>query len=145
MMRRTVLAPLALLVLITPVVCAQTTGNRSTEDFGKFWADFRAAALANDLDRVVAMTQIPFRTKGLLDEDPEGIYDAAGFRKLWPDLLEQDPGLSPEPETMARFIERKRELGTQDLEPGGSRARVGQFVFEKVGAKWLFTQAYVEE
>jgi hypothetical protein len=129
------------LALLAPTSCAQSEGKRAAgDDFQKYWSDFRAAAVSKDVDKVAALTRFPFKTKGILDSDPQKTYDAAGFRKLFPKLLEQDTGLRPEPEPMLRYIERTTAPAAK-----GDSARVGQFVFEKAQGKWQFALAYVEE
>ena len=135
-----------LLTLMLPACLAQPPARKNAgEDFQGFWSGFRAAALAGDQQKVAAMTQFPFKTRGVMDSDPVVSHDRAGFLKLWDKLLEQDPGLKPEPETMRQFIQRKTQIVAADLGRTGSTARIASFVFQKVNDRWLFTMAYVEE
>ena len=146
-MPKRIAAGVALLALLVPISCAQSPTKRSSgEEFQKFWSDFRAAALAKDTEKIVSMTNFPFKTKGILDSDPVAAHDASSFGKLLPKLLQQDVGKSREPEPMLRFMERKANVTAKDLgQPGANNVRVGQFVFQKVQGRWLFAQAYVEE
>lgn len=135
-MSRALLLPL----LIAAASCVDATNAGGATTFQTFWSEFRTAALSKDAGRVAALTQFPFKTKGTLDSGPVRTYDAEAFRALLPKLLETDSGLSAEPETMLRYIEKKTTASAD-----GDSARVGSFRFEKTGGKWRFTQAYVEE
>lgn len=135
-----------LLTLMLPACTAQPPAAKNAEEgFEGFWNGFRAAVLADDPQKVAAMTQFPFKTRGVMDSDPVASHERAGFLKLWDKLLAQDPGLKREPETMRQFIQRKTQIVATDLERTGSAARIASFVFEKVNDRWLFTMAYVEE
>jgi hypothetical protein len=135
-----------LLTLMLPACMAQPPARKNAgEDFQGFWNGFRAAVLANDQQKVAALTQFPFKTRGVMDGDPVVSHESAGFLILWDKLLTQDPGLKPEPETMRQFIQRKTRIAATDLGRTGSTARIASFVFQKVNDRWLFTMAYVEE
>jgi hypothetical protein len=114
------------------------------DDLQHFWGDFRAAVLANDAQKVAALTRFPFKTRGTLDADPVETHDRAWFLDALDRLLAQDPGLSMQPDTMRALIERTRALSAESA-GGRSAARLGDFVFEKTGEKWLFTLAYTAE
>jgi hypothetical protein len=107
--------------------------------FETFWMEFRTAALARDAARIVPLTRFPFETKGVLD-DAAKQNDETAFRALFPRLLEQDVGLSAEPESMLNYMQRNAKVTA-----GEDRVRVGQFVFEKVQNRWMFVSAYLEE
>lgn len=123
--------------------CAQAPSKPAVHaEFAGFWADFRAAVLANDAAAVAALTRFPFTTRGPLDRDPVQRHDAAAFGRLLQRLLNQDPGLTREPQTMTDLIRRTANVSAGNVQ--GNQARVGQFVFEKVDGTWMFTQAYIE-
>ncbi|EDN65731.1 secreted protein [Beggiatoa sp. PS] len=43
-------------------------------DAQAFWKTFRTAVLADNRDKVVSITQFPFKTRGDLDDDPIRSY-----------------------------------------------------------------------
>ncbi|MBZ5617607.1 MAG: hypothetical protein LAQ69_02560 [Acidobacteriia bacterium] len=57
-------------------------------------------------------------------------------------LLDQDSGMSAEPEKMRVYIAKKTVVQAQ---PPDGPVRVANFVFKKIGGKWLFAFAYVED
>jgi hypothetical protein len=125
----------------------QTINIAAVEEFQKFWSEFRTAALVNDKAKIASMAQFPFRTRGTDDSDPIMKHNKKAFFRIWDRLLAQDPGLSPEPDTTRRLLERKTSITSQDVTISGKRssARVGNLVFTKVQGKWLFTFAYLDE
>ena len=136
-----------LLLALSPgcLFAGQTGAETATKDFQSFWTEFRQAIKANDKDKVASMTRFPFKTRGQTDSDPVKSHTKESFMKIWDKILEADPGLSPETDTMRRYVERKATITSKDLGSGKGSARVGTFVFEKVQGKWLFTMAYLDE
>lgn len=146
-MRRILAAVLVALALPLCVSCDSAAGDKqnSPDGFRKFWSDFRQATLAGDKGKVASLASFPFKTRGPLDSDPVKTYERAEFLTIFEKLLAQDPGLSREPETMRHFIERTAIVEERMLGNGGRAAKVGAFTFERLGGRWRFTQAYVEE
>jgi hypothetical protein len=132
--------------LASSVARAQHTGHDTpAQGFASFWSAFRDAALAGNTDTVASMAAFPFTTRGTLDSDPVKTYDRAAFIKIFDRLLDQDPGLSRAPDTMRHLIERTKTVNSKAFGDGGETARIGVFVFQKIGGQWRFTRAYVEE
>jgi hypothetical protein len=130
--------------LAPSVSSAQTEQN----DFQVFWSEFRAAIKANDRQKIASLTAFPFKTRGTDDGDPVVRRDRASFLRILDRLLDDDPGLSQEPDKMRLLIERKAEINSKELREiseSGGQARIGDFVFEKVKGKWVFTFAYLDE
>lgn len=125
--------------------CAQPAKQRAPDEFATFWTGFRTAVLAGERDRIASMTEFPFRTRGPLDSDPVRTHDRAGFPRLLDRLLAQDPGTARETSTMRRLIQDKTAITERDVNSMGNQARVGNFVFRKVGEHWVFTLAYLDE
>ena len=146
-MRRAIVVLVAVLTLSATPSCSQPTGGQETprEGFQKFWSGFRQAALAGDKDKVASFAAFPFKTRGILDSDPVKAYDRASFTRIFDQLLDQDPGLSREPGTMRRLIERTTTVTDKMLGTGGQTARVGVFTFQRMDGRWRFTMAYREE
>ena len=138
---------LFLSMVLAANACAQQTATQAAvTDFQKFWSEFRTAVLAKDKAKVVSMTQFPLTTRGTRDSDPVIAHNKESFTKIWDKLLVQDPGLSPEPDTMQHMIEKKTTITSKDVTMSGNAqsARVGNFVFRKVKDKWFLTHAYHE-
>ena len=114
--------------------------DAAEQSFVDFWQDFRSAALENDVARVLSMTQLPFVTQGALDSDPSTAHDADSFRLIFPKLLQQDVGLSAQPEPMLEYLRRSTAPSVE-----GEQASVGQFRFAKIKGRWRLVSAYLEE
>jgi hypothetical protein len=128
---------LAVLLVVCLPFAAAAAGQ---SDFARFWASFRAAALADDRDAIVAMSRFPFAVKGQLDDEPAELVDAAEFRRRLPDLLLQDVGISPQPQPMLEYIERTEH----PAQAGAEAVQVGQFEFVLQPDGWRFAGAYVD-
>lgn len=111
--------------------------------FGAFWVEFRRAALDGNTAALLSMTELPFHTRGPLDEDPLVEHDSAAFVAILPRLLAADPGLSARPSTMRRLLEAAvtPPAGIVELD----EARVGDFVFARRGGRWRFARAYLSD
>ena len=145
-MKRLVVACLLLFALSAPSSCAQHEARGSSlEVFQKFWSEFREAALAGNKEKIASLTEFPFETRGQLDESRVMKHDRASFLSILDKLLDQDTGLSPEPEPMRRLIGRMTRMTAKELGDDGQTARVGGFVFQRIKDRWVFTMAYVEE
>jgi hypothetical protein len=115
------------------------------ESFERFWMVFRQAVLAGDKDRVASMTRFPFETRGTMDDDPVKTHDRASFLRILDRLLADDAGTTAASETMRQYIERTTTLTERNVAPGDTEARVGNFGFARLGGRWLFTRAYIDE
>jgi hypothetical protein len=120
------------------------TAAAGDDAFPAFWQAFRAAALAGDNDALSPMIAVPFIVEDTTDAQTR-LDEVAAVLDLMPALLEQDVGLSAEPESMRDYIERQGEATDAMLEPGGEQARIGQFLFERTGGHWMFAGAYLEQ
>jgi hypothetical protein len=91
---------------------------------------------------VATLTQFPLRTRGQMDDDPEVTHGRGELAALLARLMEQDPGLSAQPETMRALFDRTQTLGAFELSP--EQARVGAFEFARTPAGWRWVYAYTE-
>jgi hypothetical protein len=119
----------------------QASAPSPLKDFQGFWSEFRAAVKADDKEKIASMTAFPFRVKGFDDDDAVKRYEKAQFLKILDRLLDIDSGENLAEEKMRVFIDRKAEVNTKDLRDGGSKASLGNFIFERVKGKWTFTMA----
>lgn len=111
--------------------------------FKDFWKAFRSAALRGDMKALSSMIAVPFVVEDSLDTRKR-LDDVSAVLELMPSLLDQDVGLSAEPESMRRYIERLQE--PNGMIPGSveGRVRIGQFQFRRIGGRWMFVSAYLE-
>ena len=128
-----------------PAACNQRQPQPEQDDFQSYWNTFRTESLSMRARKVADMTQFPFITRGEMDEDPEVTGDRKWFERMYPAVLQADPGLKPEPETMMQFIYRTPRITEREHAPGSDFARVGAFEFVKVGGVWKFVRAYWAE
>jgi hypothetical protein len=146
MFHQSLLLALRVWMVVAVAACSQQASSESTAtSFRSFWIQFRTAALSGDSGKVAALTYFPFETRGTLDDSPVQKVGRVEFDRLLGRLLEQDPGLRPEPETMRALLERTTAVEDREVVEGGKTARLGTFVFRRVDGAWRFTRAYVEE
>lgn len=135
-------------LLLTCCVSAQQDKQKNTEDVHKFWAEFRAAILSNDKEKVASLTKFPFEVRGPDDGDPLVYYDKKGFLGILNDILNQPvyqmKGTNIKSTTMGEIVKNKTELSDSDL-LSDDFARAELFTFIKEKNRWLFNRAYIEE
>ena len=129
--------------------CENTAiANKATCPDGaqRYWKEFRAVVLQNDVEAVAGLTQFPFLiSSGTLDSDRKNKpLQRADFVKAYPRLLKSDPGLSPESSTMLDLVAQNERLSHTACSDDGLRFRVGDWVFESAQKRWRFVQAYVD-
>jgi hypothetical protein len=113
----------------------------SPAGFQSYWSEFRVAAISGDTDKVAAMTEFPFETKGETDSDPVVKHSRQAFLRLWSKLLASDAG-ELKPTSMRQLIDRTTAVPEKSIK-GGAQARVGNFLFLKRQVGWRFTRAYL--
>ena len=131
-------------VLLAVVVAGCSAASAPAEDFPTFWSAFRAAALADKVDQLASLARFPVEVRGPNDTDPVVTQGREAFAETFTQVLKQDSGARPEPESVRQFLERTPEVGQGDVEPDGRAARVGDFVFERIGDRWLLVRVYLD-
>ncbi|WP_295428666.1 hypothetical protein [uncultured Thiodictyon sp.] len=121
---------------------AETACNASAE---QYWKTFRNAVLQNDLSTIVNLSSFPFEVRGILDENTKRTILREEFHKLFPSLLEADPGMSPTPTTMKWLLNTATSLSPSFCNAYENQFRVGTWVFELTSDGWRFIQAFVDE
>lgn len=143
-MKTPTIALLLLFALPAMPMCSQAgTGPRASQTVDEFWSAFRAAVANKDNSAIASLSEFPFKTRGTLDSAPVVVHDRSSFLKVVDRMLDQDPGLKAEPETMRDLIKRTARI--QPSSAGGSSARLGSFVFQTSQGRWRFTMAYIDE
>lgn len=134
--------PIFLMAL--PVPLRSSPDDKASADFQIFWQSFRKAALEDNRNELVRLSNFPFETRGVLDTDPVIKHDRKWFLRNWPKLIAIDPGLLSTEDSMRQLIERTVEV-TRKENPVEGGARVGDFEFKKLRGGWRFVHAYFEE
>ena len=111
-------------------------------DAQAFWAKFRTAILADNQDKVISITQFPFKTRGDLDDDPIRSHNKDDFLKIYNKIFNEDSHDATT--TVKKIIEKKEKLIAKDFLLK-NYIRIENLVFEKKKGKWYFTFAYVME
>jgi hypothetical protein len=126
-----------------PHVASPTTEPRNAEEF---WTEFRDAALAGDLPRLLPLVRFPFTTRGMFDEDPVLNHSREDFPRLFARLLESDTGLREDlGPTMRELMVDTPRLPPQEIELSATGwFRVGDFEFKRVNGEWKFVHAYID-
>lgn len=106
-----------------------------------FWTHFRDAVSARDTAAVLALTDLPFSTRGEMDDDPWIPRDSAAVVAIMDSLLNTDPGLGKE-STMRSMVLATDTTSLARAVAGGER-RVGSFVFAARDGRWRFVKAYL--
>ena len=132
------------------VCCAFAQQNypSTSDSFQSFWAEFRTTIVKGNKDKVVSLTNFPFKVRGPDDSDPVVYHDPKAFMKIYDDILDQQiyqmNGSKLTKTTMRKIIREKPNVTAGDL-LSDDFARIEQFTFIKLRNKWLFDQAYFEE
>lgn len=111
-------------------------------DAQAFWTKFRAAVLTGDKDKVLSITQFPFKTRGDLDDDPIRSHNKKSFLKNYDKIFSEhsyDASM-----TVKKVIEKKEKIIAKDFLHENS-IRIENLIFEKNKGQWYFTFAYVME
>jgi hypothetical protein len=125
--------------------CAPQEARQNRQlDVQAFWSAFRGAVLTGDKNATASLAEFPFKTRGTLDNDPVMTIDKDSFIEMLDRILDQDPGLRQEPETMRELIRRTAAVPQESIE-NETMFRIGLFLFKKIRGKWRFVQAYIEE
>jgi hypothetical protein len=113
--------------------------------FAPFWSSFRQAVSANDTRALASFTRFPLAVHGQTDSEPVRRVDDARFRAAIAGWLEQDTGMSRQPEPMRALILRTDPAAAARSRGASDRAvRVGSFFFERGPAGWRLTRIYEE-
>lgn len=62
--------------------------------------------------------------------------------RIFPKLMEGSSGDAVT--TMRELLTQTPSLPPRDIEPSGSRFRIDDFVFERIGGEWKFVHAYID-
>jgi hypothetical protein len=127
-------------VVVRPAENALATANQT--DFNSFWRELRPALLAANAESVARLTKFPFTVRGELDDDPVRAIERPAFPGLR-QLLAQDVGLSPEPESLSRYLKRVDTVPPRAI--AGTVARVASMQFVLGSDGWRFVGAYPGE
>lgn len=114
----------------------------SREEFLMFWDVFKQAIEANDVEKVIPLTEFPFTTRGVMDQDPEVTYTPDTFKLLWPRLMNMDVPTAELPTTARESLLVYSQWNEQEILGGWTRA--GDLQFRKRDGKWKLYYAYVE-
>lgn len=112
--------------------------------FSLFWPAFRRAVMEQDTATILQLTHFPFETRGESDDDPVVRYEQADFLRLYPLLLSQPTGLSPESEETELDLVRTT-MKSDSLRPTEDFARLGALEFRKMDEHWKFAFAYLTD
>jgi len=131
----------------------QTAPAAATQSPQEFWSEFRVAALADDRAALQKLARFPFVTRGTTDDDSSISHDEVAFAELVAKVFAQDTGLSKGGETVRAYLERHTELppiavgGGQSVpvEANAAQFSAGPLNFEKIGDRWYWVSAYLEE
>lgn len=121
----------------------RASDSAAVGEFAVFWERFRMASLAGDSVALLAMTAMPFRIMGPMDDDPVVERDSAAFLAILPRLLDSDPSLSAQPTTMRQLLNQAATPPQGAVD--GDEARVGNFVFTHRAGRWRFAVAYLSD
>lgn len=124
---------------------AMSAEGSCTESVQQYWKIFRIAVLQDDLSTVANLTRFPFEVRGILDESDKRKVLREGFLRLFPALLETDPGMSATPTTMKSLLNTTTYLSPSFCNTYGNQFRVGVWVFELTPDGWRFVQAFVDD
>lgn len=130
-----------------PAATAPATASGIPAALQTQWQAFRAAVLANDTAALAGMTRFPLEVAGTLDDSGVRRIGQDRFATNLQAVLAADSGLSPrQPMTNRELVQRTEALAQDPRRPTvtGDQARLGPFVFGKLGTGWKLTRIYRE-
>jgi len=139
---------LGLLILATTIAAtsyAKPPTYTCPDSAEKFWNEFRQAAINSDLPALTRMTQFPLPIYGTLGDNPIKTINQNDFKKILPELMTTDPGMSEKPSSMKIYIQDIETLPPMACNESGEQIRVGSWLFILKDNKWSLTRAYLEE
>lgn len=110
-----------------------------------YWSKFRSAVLSEGVDSIVDMTLFPFELRGTLDNSEKRKLSRSEFKKLFPTLINSDPGTTAEPSTMGELIDETKRIPARSCAQSGNQFSIGTWLFKKDSGGWRFVQAILEE
>ncbi len=128
-------------VVVRPAGNALATANQI--DFNSYWRELRPALLTANAESVARLTKFPFTVRGELDDDPVRAIERPAFPAMLRQLLAQDVGLSPEPESLTQYLKRVDTVPPSAV--SGTTARVAGMQFALGPDGWRFVGAYLGE
>jgi hypothetical protein len=139
------------LKFLVPLVVLAAGGclaDRSSTPAQPFWAEFRQAVLADDMDKIARVTRFPFEVRGPDDSNPIEQYDQAGFQDVYRRLMAQPVYLPLSgviiAKSMRELIAEQKTLAADD-QTTADTFHFHQFEFELSKGRWQFVRAYLEE
>ena len=132
-------------LLLSLSLFAMAAGEKKAEppaDFKVYWSQFRKAVHENEKEAVASLTNFPFKTRGEMDDDPVLTHDRKAFLAMIEEMLAEDSGSAKNPATMRELIEKTTSIPERAWGDGGRTVRIGNFIFENINKKWLFSYAY---
>ncbi|MDR2208395.1 MAG: hypothetical protein LBE22_05430 [Azoarcus sp.] len=108
----------------------------------QYWQKFRASVHQSNLIAITDVSYFPFVIHGTLDDSEKRSVDREEFIKIFPALLEADPGLSPAATTMKSLVETTLRLTPSHCK--ANQFRVGDWVFHLTSEGWRFVEAYID-
>jgi hypothetical protein len=139
-----------LLVLVT-LICSACSVNDSAikvNDENQFWKAFKQAVLDDNKETIIALTHFPFEVRETDDSDAVKSYEQKDFDPLYERLISQQvyfpEGGSVSSKSMRQLIEGKPQITPGDFITPNLIQYI-QFEFERIGDKWFFARAYLEE
>ena len=91
------------------------------------------------------MTRFPLEVRGPDDADPVAKEGRDSFGRVLAQVMNQDSGVRADGETVRQYLQRTDDIGEANVEADGRAARVGDFVFERVGDRWMLVRVYLAE
>jgi hypothetical protein len=140
---------LALLVLFgLPSLPVRADEAACPETAQQYWNSFRVSVLQGDPTTIANASRFPFTIfRGNLDADRKTIrINPQAFIRIFPALLQADPGLSPTAITMKSLIETTTRLPPSHCcNSDGTRFRVGDWGFHLTPEGWRFAEVHVDD
>jgi hypothetical protein len=121
----------------------EASNNMSDKDFQQFWLTFRQAVISNDTNKIIAMTILPFETRGEMDSDPIVKYCRNNFFKAFRAYLGQSTYWKSDESFISSFEEIKRITNPDSTYIQGDWARVGNLEFKNKDGHWRLAFAYL--
>ena len=133
------------LFICTAMACSAQEATPSAQSF---WKEFRQAIIANDNQKLAAMTQFPLELRGVVDGIPAKYYTQDQFKSIFLQVLDQ-PVVTLDGDNIITHTTRDTLISTNTISESDMMTkesfRVDQLSFELKNKRWKLVTVYLEE
>ena len=117
--------------------------NQTDTTFGFFWVNFQKAAINNDFQTLIKLTEFPLETRGPQDDDKIVKYDESEFKIVFETFLKEDTEPDLTELDLLKKLANFDSKNQKDFAIYKDEARVGEMEFKKINGQWKLRLLYL--